>query len=167
MCSTVYGSIPSTAAMSTLRYSPQSLRLNEHQGFPPRVKLTTHLHLVLKVRISVAVPPLPYTSPWHGLQCLYRFTVCPHTSRQYRTLRVPLAVLYLRVPLAVLYLRVPPAVLYLRVPPAVLYLRVPPAVLYLRVPPAVLYLKVPPAVWYLTLPPAGPYLKSPTGSTVP
>jgi hypothetical protein len=32
------------------------------------VKLTTHLHLVQRLRIRGAVPPLTHTTSWHGVQ---------------------------------------------------------------------------------------------------
>jgi len=30
------------------------------------VKLTTHFHLVSRLRMPGAIPPFPHTSPWHG-----------------------------------------------------------------------------------------------------
>jgi hypothetical protein len=36
------------------------------------VKLTTHLHLVLRSRMCGAIPPFPNTPSWHGTQLKHR-----------------------------------------------------------------------------------------------
>jgi hypothetical protein len=59
-------------------WGPPSLLSNEYQSlFPWRwsvrgVKLTTHLHLVPRSRMSGAVPAPPNTPPWRGAQLRHR-----------------------------------------------------------------------------------------------
>jgi hypothetical protein len=40
------------------------------------MKLATHVHLIQRLRMRGAIPPLPYTSSWH-CACLSNRTVLP------------------------------------------------------------------------------------------